>query len=286
MTPPIDSKTTYEVWRQLIHDEELAAAMFEHRHRESARERGFTGEQLAALEWFHDQPGTRWNLENLRFRTALETAAVLSIHLPRTVLLLTGGNDDWLQDICFEYLSYHRWDSLGHYRLGECRRFATYTSDRIAKRRAVPRHLDAVLELELAIIEVLEKTSDVPAEMWAPRAAPDAAGLAELRPRLAPTALLLEQDIDLRPVLAASPGERVAPDPRPAVWLIHVASLADGHRIKVVGDGIREILVRCTGAATVATIAAELEDELELPADKVIGLLRGWLDDRILIPAT
>ena len=56
-------------------------------------------------------------------------------YMPRTVRLLTRGDDDWRQDLCFEYLAHHRWLPLGHMRLAECERFASYVQTRVMKRR-------------------------------------------------------------------------------------------------------------------------------------------------------
>lgn len=117
---------------------------------------------------FARQRGTRWNLENLRFRTAQETADTLASDLPRTVKLLTRGTDDWLQDLSCEYLSWYRWRQLGHLRFAECERFAAYARERIARRRPLPRHFDAVLDFELATVRLLKRTAAIPPDRWPP----------------------------------------------------------------------------------------------------------------------
>jgi hypothetical protein len=278
----IDSRITHEVWQFLIYDEVLSRAVFDGSYRELAARRGYSADQIAVLDWFAAQPGMRWNVENLRFRAALETAACLQIHIPKTARLLTRGDDDWLQDICYEYLSYYSWDALGHRRLTECIRFAAYCRERIMKRRITPPHLDLVLELELATVEVMRATADVVAWPKPPAAEID---LAPLAPRRAITQRLVSQPVDLRPFMRTEKALEVVVEQRPVTWLVHLGSPAENPHMKVVSDGVREVLVRCTGEATVREIAAAMEREHELPPSEVTKLMRRWLDDGTLVVA-
>src|SRR5512141_1771950 len=128
------SQRVYDVWTQVIQDEALYEAMLDGSH---ARLPGkqLDAEAIAILDQFRAEPGTRWNIENLRFRSALETGDTLLSYMPRTVKLLTRGDDDWRQDLCFEYLAHYQWRPLGHLRLAECERFASYVRTRVMKRR-------------------------------------------------------------------------------------------------------------------------------------------------------
>src|SRR5438045_1203344 len=135
---PIAARLAYDVWLQLISDEELYRAMIDGTHRELAASRALDADKLAVLDAFRAEKGTRWNVGNLRFRSAAETADTVLSYLPRTVRILTNGDENWLQDICFEYLAFHRWMQWGHYRFTECERFGAYVRDRIMKRRITP----------------------------------------------------------------------------------------------------------------------------------------------------
>jgi hypothetical protein len=280
---PIESRTTYEVWQLLIYDEALSRAVFDGSYRELAHRRGYTAEQIEVLDWFAAQPGMRWNVENLRFRAALETAACLGIHLPKTARLLTRGDDDWLQDICYEYLSHHGWDALGHRRLTECERFGRYVRERIMRRRITPPHLDHVLELELAIVGVLKQTAELARLGWPAPAALAGDALAASRPRRGPAQRLLVQPIDLRAFMRADRPDRVEAGPGPVTWLIHIPGPARGPRTKVIGDGPRTVLERCDGQRSAAEIAAGMDAELGVPAAQVTNLIETWLAECVLV---
>lgn len=271
-----DSRTTFDVWQQIIYDEQLSRALFDGSYRALAGERGFDEEQLAILDWFAAQPGMRWNVENLRFRAALETAACLAIHVPNTARLLSRGDDDWLQDICYEYLAYHRWDALGHRRLTECERFGAYVRERIVRRRRLPAHLEHVLELELAIVDVWKQTATVP---W-----PDPGTLEpSSRPRRAGAQRLLEQPIDLRAFMRDGRALEVTADAGPVTWFIYLTRPTARHKLSVISDGTRELLARCTGAHTVDEVAEEMERELELPRDPVVRQLAAWRAEGVIV---
>ena len=275
------SKRVYEVWNQLIQDEELYEAMLEGTHGR-LEGRGLDAEALAILDRFRAERGTRWNVENLRFRAALETGDVLVSYMPRTVRLLTRGDDDWRQDLCFEYLAHHRWRSLGHMRLAECERFAGYVRTRVMKRRVTPRYLEDVVAFELAVVQLIRSTSSVAKDAWPVRRAVTDAELPALRPRRSPVQTVVDLDVDLRPWIESADPLRGEITSEPITLLVHIPSLDEAHRIKTISDGVRVVLERCDGDRTVEALAAEIEDEFELPGSDVHRLARMLLDERIL----
>ena len=279
----IDSRTTFEVWQYVIYDEVLSRAVFDGTYPELAVQRGYTAEQVAVLDWFAAQPGMRWNVENLRFRAALETAACLSIHIPKTARLLSRGDDDWLQDICYEYLSYYSWDALGHRRLTECERFGRYVRERIMRRRIMPKHLEHVLELELAVVEVMRKTAEIPKDGWPTPVQLSDEQLDSIRPQRSIAQRLLEQSVDLRAFMGTEKALEVIAGPDPVTWFVHIGAPEKAPRLKVFSEGARELLVRCDGKRTTAEIAATMAEEFGLPRADVARLVRIWLDDVILV---
>ncbi len=277
----LSSKRVYEVWTQLIQDEELYEAMLAGSHAR-LEGRGLDAEAIAILDRFRAEPGTRWNVENLRFRSALEVGETLLMYMPRTLRMLTGGDDGWRQDLCFEYLAHHRWRSFGHLRLTECERFMEFIRSRIMKRRVTPPHLEDVMAFELAVIRLLRSTADVAAEAWPVRRAWAGDELPAARPRRSPAQVLVELGVDLRPWIESGDPARGEVGPGPITLLVHVPSLDEPYRIKTVSDGVRVVLERCDGGRTVEALARELEDELELPAEGVRRLVRMLLEERIL----
>lgn len=280
-----DSRLVYEVWERLIRDEGLYQSLADGTHTEAAAKRGLSAEQSAVLAEFAAAPGTRWNVENLRFRSALETCATVESYLPLTIKLLTRGDPDWLQDICFEYLAHHHWQVLGHMRLGECQRFGQYVRERVMKRRITPPGLDAALTFELGVVEVLKMTAAIAPEAW-PR--PDQSPLADdtlaaAQPRRSPAQRVIELPIDIRAWVASGKPDPNAIVARPIAFLVHVPSLREIHKIKVVGEGARELLGRCSGERTTAVIAAQLEEEFDLGRDDVFRLVAQWVTERILM---
>lgn len=276
------SRRVYEVWTQLIQDEALYEAMLAGTHAELT-DRGLDAEAIAILDRFRAEPGTRWNVENLRFRSALETGDTLVSYMPRTVRMLTRGDDDWRQEVCFEYLSRHRWQALGHHRLAECERFAGYVRTRIMKRRLTPPHLDAVITFELALVRLLRATAGVPADAWPVRRAVTEAEVPALRPRRSPVQAVVELDVDLRPWIESADPLRGEVGPDPITLLIHVPSLDEVHRIKTISDGVRVVIEGCDGERTTEALARALDDECGLPPADVYRLVRGLLDERILV---
>ncbi|HEX2687150.1 MAG TPA: PqqD family protein [Kofleriaceae bacterium] len=275
------SKRVYDVWIQLIQDEELYEAMLEGSHGRLPG-RNLDPEAVAILDQFRAEPGTRWNIENLRFRSALETGDTLVSYMPRTVRLLTRGDDDWQQDLCFEYLAHYRWQALGHMRLAECERFAGYVRKRVMKRRITPPHLEAVVAYELAVVQLLKSTAEIGADAWPIHRAVADAELPALRPRRSPAQVVVDLEVDLRPWIESADPARGEVGPGPVTLLVHIPSLDEPHRIKTISDGVRVVLERCDGTRTVEVLARELDDEFGLPAADVHQLVRTLLDERIL----
>jgi len=277
----LSSKRVYEVWIQVVQDEELYEAMLEGTHGALAG-RALDPEAIAILDWMHDQPGMRWNVENLRFRSACFVADVVMYYLPRTLTLLTGGNELWRQDLCFEYLAHHRWQQLGHMQLTECVRFAKFVRARVMRRRVTPAHLDAVLSYELAVVELLRSTAKIAPEAWPVRREVTELELPALRPRRSPAQIVIDLDVDLRPWIESGDPLRGEIRPEPITILVDMPSLAERYRIKTISDGVRVVLERCDGERSVAALTSELEDEFELPAADVRRTVRNLLDERIL----
>ena len=278
---PLSSKRVYEVWTQVIQDEELYDAMLDGSHGRLAG-RGLDAEAIEILDRFRAEPGTRWNVENLRFRSARHVGDTLLAYMPRMMQLLTGGDDRWRQDLCFEYLAYHRWRPLGHMQLSECERFAGFVRSRVMKRRLTPPHLAAVIEFELAVVQLLRSTAGVAADAWPVRRDVSDADLPALRPRRSPVQSVVELDVDLRPWIESGDPTRGEVGPGPITLLIHMPSLEDTPQIKTISEGVRVVLERCDGERSVAVLASELEDEFELPAADVRRVVRTLLDERIL----
>ena len=67
----LSSRRVYDVWTRLIQDEELYEAMLAGTHGR-LEGRGLSAEDIAILDRFRAEPGTRWNIENLRFRSSLD----------------------------------------------------------------------------------------------------------------------------------------------------------------------------------------------------------------------
>jgi hypothetical protein len=277
----LSSRRVYDVWTRLIQDEELYEAMLAGTHGR-LEGRGLTADDIAILDKFRAEPGTRWNIENLRFRSSLEVGDTIVSYMPRTLRLLTRGDDDWRQDLCFEYLAHHRWRPLGHMRLAECERFAEFVRARVLVRRRPPPHLSAVMAYELAVIALLRSTVAVPADAWPVRRDVPDADLPALRPRRSPVQALIELDVDLRPWIESGDPLRGEVGPGPLTLLVHMPSLDEPYRIKAISDGVRVVLERCDGDRTAGAIAAELEAEHDLPAAAVHRLVRSLLDERIL----
>jgi hypothetical protein len=197
--------------------------------------------------------------------------------------LLTRGDADWLQDLCFEYLAHHRWQAMGHMRLAECERFASYVRERIAKRRMMPPYFDEVLAFELAVVRLVKATAGVAPDAWPVRRTISDAELPAVRPRRSPAQIIVELAVDLRSWIESGEPTRGKVGPDPVTLLVHIPSLDEPHRIKTISDGVRVVLERCDGERTVEAIARELDDEHGLPAADVRRVVAGLLEERILV---
>lgn len=271
-----DAQLTLEVWLRLVADEQLYDAMLAGRHGEAARARGMSDEEILVLDDLCAQPGTRWHVENLRFRCTTMVARVIQWHLPGTVQLLTRGSDDWMRDLAFEYLAYHQWKDLGHHqRFAECQRFAGFVRQRIAKRRRPPEHLETVLGLELAALELLRAAAQVPPDAWPVTGEVDVAGL---RPRRGPVHQVVELAVDILDWLERPEGEPRAAG-GPVAALLWVPSLADAHRIMRLDPPARAMFEALDGERTIDSIAREIgQPDLDL-----VPLVRRWLEEGAVV---
>lgn len=281
----LDARLAYDVWRLVIADEELYRATIAGTHHELAASRSLDAAQLEVLDALNTERGTRWNIENLRFRTALEVGDTLASYLPRTVRLLTNGDPNWLQDICFEYLAYYRWAALGHHRLAECQRFGTYARERIAKRRVMPAHFETVLDFELAVVGVLQSTAAMPPEGWpVPPTATDAE-LGSSTLRLSPAAAVIELPVDIQAWVESVDPSKGEVRPEPSTLLVYVPSLRDTHKIQRLAEGSKLVLQRFTGTSPTGAIADALAEEYGFDVDELYALVRRWLAMRVLTTA-
>jgi hypothetical protein len=276
-----DARRAYLVWLRLIADEELYRTLLAGRHRELSR--GLEPEDLAILDDFAARPGTRWNMENLRFRAALETATKLKIWMPRTIRLLTTGNDDWLQELCYEYLAYHRWQECGHFHFAEVERFAAYVRERVMKRRSTSAWLEPVLSFECAVAELLKSTQGLAPESWPARPFPSQGRIGELCPRRGPATSVLELPVDITDWIRSGDPALGEPREQPTTLLLFVPSLREKHRIQVLGAGSRAVFSRCTGERSVREVAEDLEAELGLAAEETVMLISRWLEQGALV---
>jgi len=276
----VDARLAYDVWVTLISDDDLYRAVLAGTHRDPAR--GFSAAQLEVLDQFHAAPGTRWNIENLRFRSALEVGATLASYLPRTIKLLTKGEDQWLQDMAYEYISYYRWTEQGHHRLSECERFGTYARERIMKRRLVPPHFEAILDYELALVRLLKRTATVVA--WPQPVELDDASLGASFVHRGPAVELIRLPVDLRAWIESNDPWRGEVLDRPLVLVAYVRSLQETHRIKILGEGPELVLERLDGSRSLDEVARELDEEAGIERDQLFAMVRSWLAEGILVP--
>jgi hypothetical protein len=275
-----DAARTYVLWNELIADEELYRTVVSGRTRDVASSRSFDDTDVAILEAFAAERGTRWNIENLRFRCADEVAGKLQLHLPRTMALLTRGVPDWSRDLVFEYCAYHRWQELGHYHLAECDRFATYVDERIAKRRALPAHLHTLLHFEQSINRLVRRTATLTPADYPKRGGVSDTDLARGRPRLSAAAAIIELDADISEWIRTGDPLRGEPGAGPIVILATLPSPTEPYRIMQLSDGARYVLDRCTGEHTGDELAATLADDADggFDRDDVFPLLRRWAE--------
>jgi hypothetical protein len=282
MEPAFDAKRANEVFDRLITDEELYEAVLAGRHRELAESRRLDQEQIAILDAFHARPGTKWNIDNIRFRATGEVMGKLVIWLPRTLHLITGGNMDWLSDLSFEYLAYHRWHEYGHHHLAECERFVEFVRKRVMFRRVTPAPLESVLRFESAVITTLQRTKGLPASAFPDGQRPSDAELETLRPKWGPAVSIVELPMNIADwIRSGDPRVGEAKDGAISV-LVYVPSLVEKHRIQVLSEGTQLILEACDGERTAGELASEVGEEFDLEREEVLELIGRWVEARVL----
>lgn len=280
---PFDAELVYKTWLTLVAEEPLYEALKTKQHAEVARRLGLGDEEVLILDDFADQAGTRWHIDNLRFRCTTMVSRILKWHLPGTIQLLTRGSNDWLRDIAYEYMAHSRWQDFGHHNRGpECERFARFVRQRIMTRRRPPEHLEAVLGFELAVLELGQKASRLPLAEWpaaypqTPVAEDSVAGppLQAVVPRQAPVARTFELPVDIVSWLRKPEGDLRVDGPGPVVALIYVPSPAELPKLRKLEPSELALFQRCDGKNTVAELADSQPDRTEL--------LRSWLAEGCL----
>ena len=88
--------------------------------------------------------------------------------------------------------------------------------------------------------------------------------------------------MDIRELVESKDPARATVRPGAVTFLVYVPSLQHTHRTKILGDGPKIVLDRLSGDRTTGAVAAELDDEYGLEPAELFGLVRNWLDERIL----
>lgn len=263
-----DAKLVYDTWLRLVQDEELYDAMLDGRHADVAKQRGMGSEEILILDDFRSQPGTKWHVDNLRFRCTTMVSRILKWHMPATVMMLTGGNDDWLRDLAYEYMSDHRWKDLGHHRrFAECARFAKVVRTKVMKRRRPPEYFDDVLRYELSVLDLYGQAAALPPDAWT-----KAGGAG--KPRRGAAVQLIELPADLVGWLNKPEGPLAVSSAEPTTALVWIPGPSVGHRAAALDGKARALFEACRGERTVQELAggsAEAE-----------ATLRRWLDEGAL----
>jgi hypothetical protein len=273
------------MWVRIVRDEVLCRSMMAGQHRAEAGALGLTPANLDILDEFAARPGTRWNIENLRYRATSQVAERIQAWMPMTVHALTGSNFEWLSDLAFEYLTHHTWGDLGALALTECERFGVFVRERVVLRRQWNPLLDPILIFELAVIALLKRTRDVAPDAWP--VLPDGPlgdeAVDRARPRPGPVVTILSLPIDVRPWLqSAAPGQAPLVEV-PTDYLLYVPSLRHSHKVQTISEGARTVFERCTGEPTAAEIATALEAEHDVDPAATRALLGRWLGAGALI---
>jgi hypothetical protein len=270
-----DARAVYDVWIRLVQSEPLYDAMLRGEHAAVARALGFTELELAILDDFAIQPGTRWHVENLRFRAVTMVSRLLGWQLPATLRLVTEGRDGWLRDLVHEYLSLHRWVELGHHhRFAECERFAAFVEHRVLKRRRPPPHIAAVLGFERAALDLLRRAAVLPIAGWPGPPGEAAPGAMIVR---GPVQLQLALPIDILAWLREPTTELRVTAPGPLDVLAWVAAADAPVEVEPVTPAGRQLLA--------AAAMPRPRGELERLAPGAGPTLAGWLARGILVHA-
>lgn len=280
-----DAEQVNDVWERLVADPALFEAAvtgdldrFVAAHDLGDDERAILDELAATPE------ALQWNVANLRYRASLETMLKLRRWMPLTTALLTDGRTDWLMDLCFEYLTHHRWDELGHRHFAECLRFADFIDRRVAQRRPLPAHLDTALRYEAAICRMLASTADQrePADATTAPVGVDPAALAIGCPRPAPTTVVIELAEDISSWIAAGRPTATAPAATPLTVLGFVPPRGDLYWAIALDDDQLDVFRRCTGASPGKVIAEAAARSRGVLAADVLALLGAWVGEGAL----
>ena len=271
-----DARAVYDVWIRLVQSEALYDAMLRGEHAALAHTLGWSELELAILEDFAIQPGTRWHVENLRFRAVTMVSRLLGWHLPATLRLVTEGRPGWLRDLVYEYLSLHCWVELGHHRrFAECERFATFVEERVLKRRMPPPHIEAVLAFERGLIELTRRAAMLPAAEWPRRGQPTATpGAPVVR---GPVQVQLALPVDLLAWLREPTSELHVTAPGPVDVLAYVAAADASPELEPVTAVGTQVLT--------ATAAPHPRGELERLVPGASPVIASWLERGILVSA-
>lgn len=274
-----DARAVYDVWIRLVQSEPLYDAMLRGEHAAVARALGFTELELAILDDFAIQPGTRWHVENLRFRAVTMVSRLLGWHLPATLRLVTEGRDGWLRDLVYEYLSLHRWIELGHHhRFAECERFAAFVEHRVLKRRRPPPHIEAVLGFERAALDLLRRAAVLPIAGWPrPHGEPAPAAMPGAKIVRGPVQLQLTLPVDLLAWLRDPTTELRVTAPVPLDVLAWVPTADAPVEVEPVTPAGRQLLA--------AAATPRPRGELERLVSGAGPLLASWLARGVLVHA-
>ncbi len=281
------SEEAYAVWTRLIQDESLYAAMMSDSLDELVKTQGYriTERERELLAKFRAERGVRWMMENLRFRSAMQTAETVSHRLPRTVRLLTKGDDDWLQDITFEYLAFFHWKVLGFNTIAEVERFGGYVTSRVMKRRFTPAYLKELLAFEMEIVRVYGRTASIPEAAWRPlpSQAPSAAQVAESRPCRTPQVSVVHSEVDLSEWIRSADPLKGKVVPGHTAALVWIPSPLVKHQMQLLSPGARLLFDACLGRSTGAELAKHFAEEYGAQPARVLELIGEWMVKGALI---
>jgi hypothetical protein len=263
------------MWLALIRDEKLYEATIDGTHAPLAAARGFLPEDVRILDEFHAEPGLRWNVENLRYRSAAHTAGNLLLTMMRTIYLLTLGNEDWIQELVFEYLAYHDWCECGHEHIAEAERFAAYVKKRVLKRRGPPKYIDEVLDFELVVARHLGALKNLRADEWPTLRELGVEQVACAKPRRAANTALINLPIDLTDWIRSGDPRTGVVREQPVSVLVTVPSQNAPHRFQRMSTAVRELYTRFDGTSTTDTIIAALGEDYD--RDDALELVARWV---------
>jgi len=273
----LDAADCHRVWREVIADERLFEALLDRHPVPRPPVPLMRPGDDAILETLAaDTAALRWNVLNLRFRASLDTMLKLRRWMPLTTCLLTAGHDDWLQDLCYEYLSRHRWDDLGHRHFAECRRFTAFIEDQVRGRRTLPDHFETVLAYEASVCAMLEESAHVPDAAWGPEIDPGGP-IGTRRPRPGPLTRLLELPVDITAWITAGAPTEDEVGAGPLTLLAFVPRREETFWVIPLDANQQLVFERCSGRTTAGQIAGALERQAAFHAPDVLALVGAWV---------